>query len=60
MRGVISTFESYVKLTKNIPADILNSVTGNPEPLLLADTVVAHLNLKISDKQELLATRDAG
>ncbi len=58
MRTVVSTFERYLKLTKNSSADLLNSVSGSNAPLLLADTVVAHLNLKIPDKQEILAKRD--
>ena len=56
MRSLVSTFERYVKLTKNISTDVLNAINGTSEPSLLADTVVAHLNLKISDKQEILAT----
>ncbi|KAF0218283.1 MAG: ATP-dependent Lon [Geobacteraceae bacterium] len=55
MRGVISTFESYVKLTKTVPAELLSTITGIPEPARLADSLVPHVNLKISDKQELLA-----
>jgi len=56
MRGVVSTFESYAKLAKNIPSELqINNIT---EPALLADSVVSHLTLKIPDKQELLAIRD--
>ena len=58
MRSVVSTFERYVKLTKNSSSDVLNTINGSSEPSLLADTVVAQLNLKISDKQEILATAD--
>ena len=58
MRSVVSTFERYVKLTKNTSSDVLNTINGSSEPSLLADTVVAQLNLKISDKQEILATAD--
>lgn len=58
MRGAISTFESYVKLTKNVPAELLSTITGIPEPARLADSLVPHVNLKISDKQELLADRN--
>lgn len=55
MRGVIATFENYVKLTKVIPAEMLSTVTDINEPARLADTVVAHLNLKLADKLDLLA-----
>ncbi len=60
MRGVIATFESYIKLTKSIPAELLGTVTSITEPSRLADTVAAHLGLKIGDKQELLAMVDPG
>ena len=55
MRGVIATFENYIKLTKSIPAELLSTITGIAEPSQLADTIVAHLNLKTADKQEILA-----
>lgn len=58
MRSVVSTFERYVKLTKNSSSDFLNTINGSSEPSFLADTVVAQLNLKISDKQEILSTAD--
>ncbi|MCM2356644.1 MAG: endopeptidase La [Geobacteraceae bacterium] len=58
MRGVCATFESYIKLTKTIPSEMLGNVTGIADPALLADSVVVHVNLKITDKQELLATTD--
>lgn len=58
MRGVGANFESYAKLTKNIPPEVLSNVNDIAEPGLLADSVVLHLNLKIADKQELLATKD--
>lgn len=55
MRGAIATFENYTKLTKSIPAEMLATVTEVTEPSRLADSIVAHLNLKLADKQELLA-----
>jgi ATP-dependent Lon protease len=58
MRGVISTFANFAKLTKNIPAEIVSTVTGIDEPSRLADTLIAHLNLKTPEKQELLAMAD--
>lgn len=57
-RGVIATFENYAKLAKNIPTEVLRAVTSIPVPAMLADSVVAHLNLKIADKQELLSMHD--
>jgi len=54
IRSINSTFETYVKLNKKIPPDMLVSVSGIDEPSRLADTIVAHLNLKLEDKQEIL------
>lgn len=56
VRSAVSSFERYLKLTKSSSADVLNSLNANTEPGLLSDTIVAHLNLKIPDKQEILAT----
>jgi len=53
-RSINATFETYVKLNKRIPPDMLVSVSGIDEPSRLADTIVAHLNLKLEDKQEIL------
>ncbi|OGQ45101.1 MAG: endopeptidase La [Deltaproteobacteria bacterium RIFCSPLOWO2_02_FULL_46_8] len=54
MRGVKSTFEQYVKLNKRIPPEMLASVATIDDPARLADTIVAHLSLKLSDKQKIL------
>ncbi len=54
MRSVQGVFETYVKLNKRIPPELLMSVQTIEEPGRLADTIVAHVNLKIKDKQELL------
>ncbi len=58
MRSVNSTFETYVKLNKRIPPEMLMSVVTIEGPSRLADTIVAHLNLKLKDKQKILETRD--
>ena len=55
-RTVVSQFESYVKLNKKIPPEVLVSINQVDDPAKLADTVAAHLSLKISEKQELLET----
>ena len=54
MRGVKTTFEQYVKLNKRIPPEMLASVATIDDPARLADTIVAHLSLKLSDKQKIL------
>jgi len=53
-RSVNTQFESYVKLNKRVQPDVIVSVTQIQEPSKLADTVASHLNIKLSEKQELL------
>jgi ATP-dependent Lon protease len=54
MRSLKSTFEVYIKLNKRIPPEMLVSVQTIEEPSRLADTIAAHLQLKLEDKQSLL------
>jgi ATP-dependent Lon protease len=54
IRTIHSTFENYVKLNRKVPPEVLNSVTSIQAPARLADTIVAHLNLKLEDRQRLL------
>lgn len=54
VRGVHSTFEDYVKLNKKIPRELLSTVAAITSPSKLADTVVAHLNLDLEERQKLL------
>jgi ATP-dependent Lon protease len=53
-RTVVSQFEQYVKLNKKIPGEILTSIAGIEEAGRLADTIAAHLPLKLEQKQEIL------
>ena len=53
-RTVVSQFEQYIKLNKKIPPEVLVSVNQIDDAAKLADTIGAHLALKISEKQELL------
>ena len=53
-RAVASQFEQYVKLNKKIPPEVIVSINQIDEPQKLADTIAAHLALKIDQKQELL------
>lgn len=55
-RSVVQQFESYVKLNKKIPAEVLVSIGQIEDQEKLADTVASHLALKIEDKQKLLST----
>ena len=54
VRSVKATFETYVKLNKRIPPEILMRVTSIESAGELADIIVAQLNLKIEDKQKVL------
>src|SRR4051794_38236260 len=58
VRSLKATFENYVKLNKRIPPEMLMSVNTIDDPSRLADLVVAHLNLKLEDKQEILEIQD--
>ena len=57
-RALVTQFEQYVKVNKKIPPEILTSLAGVDEAGRLADTVAAHLPLKIGQKQEVLELAD--
>ncbi len=59
VRSIHSTFESYSKLNKKVAPELVNSVAAISEPGKLSDTVVAHLNLKLPDRQKLLEMTSA-
>lgn len=58
IRTILSQFEKYVKLNKKIPPEIMTSVAGIDDPGRLADTIAAHMSLKIADKQSVLELID--
>ena len=58
VRSIIAQFEHYVKLNKKVPPEILTSLSGIDEPGRLADTVAAHMALKLSEKQNILEIQD--
>jgi len=58
VRSIIAQFEQYVKLNKKVPPEILTSLSGIDEPGRLADTVAAHMALKLSEKQRVLEIQD--
>ncbi|WP_240954302.1 endopeptidase La [Solimonas marina] len=58
-RSVLAQFEAYAKLNKKIPAELLPSLASMDAPGRLADTIAAHLNLKLEDKQAVLEIEDA-
>jgi len=53
-RTVLAQFDQYVKLNKKIPPEVLTSLAGIEEAGRLADTIAAHLPLKLEQKQEVL------
>ncbi len=57
-RALVTQFEQYVKVNKKIPPEILTSIGGIDEAGRLADTIAAHLPLKLGQKQEILEVFD--
>lgn len=58
MRSIKSIFEQYVKLNKRIPPELLMSISSITDPSRLADIIVAHLSMKIPEKQDILEATD--
>lgn len=59
-RSLISSFEQFVKLNRKIPPELLATLAGIDDPSRLADTVAAHLSIRLQDKQRVLETVDVG
>ncbi|MFP4079541.1 MAG: endopeptidase La [Ectothiorhodospira sp.] len=57
-RSVLNLFDQYVKLNKKIPPEILTSLAGIDDAARLADTIAAHMSLKIEEKQKILEIED--
>ncbi|MGD8985766.1 MAG: endopeptidase La [Desulfobacteraceae bacterium] len=58
MRTVMEAFKEYAKLNDKIGKDLVSTVSSMEDPSRLADTIAAHLALKVHDKQDLLETVD--
>ena len=58
MRILLEKFEQYVKLNKKIPPEMVASLSGVDDPDRMADTIIAHIPLKLTDKQLLLEMND--
>ncbi|MGD8388550.1 MAG: endopeptidase La [Desulfobacteraceae bacterium] len=54
MRTVVESFEEYAKLNEKLSKEHVSTVAGMEEPSRLADSVAAHLSLKVADKQQIL------
>ncbi|HVJ61355.1 MAG TPA: endopeptidase La [Tahibacter sp.] len=59
-RSLVQTFEQFVKLNRKVPPELLTTLAGIDDPSRLADTVAAHLSIRLADKQRLLETTDVG
>ncbi|MEJ2059570.1 MAG: endopeptidase La [Gammaproteobacteria bacterium] len=57
-RSVMGLFDQYVKLNKKVPPEILTSLAGIDDPARLADTIAAHMSLKLEEKQHILEIED--
>ena len=58
LRSLLSLFEQYVKMNRKIPPELLSTIAGIDDPSRIADTVAAHLGVRLADKQELLECVD--
>jgi len=58
VKTLMDEFEKFVKLSKKVPSEVSNSLTGINEVERLADTMAAHLEMRIPEKQELLEALD--
>lgn len=58
VRSAINQFEGFIKLNKKIPPEVLTSLSGIDEAARLADTIAAHMPLKLVDKQQVLEIID--
>ena len=59
-RSLMSLFEQYVKTNRKLPPELLQTLSGIEEPSRLADTIAAHIGVRLADKQKLLETLQIG
>ena len=58
VRSAINQFEQYVKLNKKVPPEIISSLVSIDDSSRLADTIAAHMSVKIEEKQQVLGISD--
>ena len=58
VRSLLSLFEQYVKMNRKIPPELLSTLSGIDDPSRIADTISAHLGIRLADKQQLLELVD--
>ncbi len=59
-KSLMTVFEQYVKLNRKIPPELLTTLAGIDDPGRLADTVAAHLGIRLADKQRVLEALEVG
>jgi ATP-dependent Lon protease len=59
-RSLMTLFEQYVKSNRKLPPELLQTLAGIDEPGRLADTIAAHLGVRLGEKQRLLEATDVG
>lgn len=57
VRSIMELFEQYMKLSRKVPPELMTTLSGIEDPSRLADTIAAHLGIRIEDKQEILETQ---
>ncbi len=57
-RSLMGLFEQYIKTNRKLPPELLQTLSGIDDPSRLADTIAAHIGVRLSDKQKLLETLD--
>ena len=60
MRSLMGLFEQYVKTNRKLPPELLQTLSGIDDPGRLADTIAAHLAVRVADKQKLLESHRIG
>jgi len=60
VRSLMGLFEQYVKTNRKLPPELMQTLSGIDEPNRLADTISAHLSVRLTEKQRLLETVDVG
>ena len=59
-RSLMSLFEQYVKTNRKLPPELMQTLAGIEEPARLADTIAAHIGVRLADKQKLLEILQVG
>ncbi len=59
-KSLVSLFEQYVKLNRKVPPELLTTLAGLEDPARIADTIAAHLGVRIADKQRVLEAEEVG